>query len=51
MKNASRRPRRQRSWFFWAMLALWLLLAVGAALLVLGIVHGAPPYYPLTVDV
>ena len=50
MKVASRRPRRRRSWFFWVMLALWLLLAVGAALLVLGVVYGAPPY-PLTVDV
>jgi len=38
------RPRRHRTAYFWLMLWLTILLALGLSMLILGIVTGRPPY-------
>lgn len=38
------RPHRHRTAYFWLMLWLTTLLALGLFLLILGVVTGGPPY-------
>ena len=48
MSTHPARPRKRRTFYFWLMLCLYVMLAVGLLLLAAGIVYGRPPIPPVT---